>query len=315
MLRSWPRDTWREEGDADAGRMLDLLARLCNVARIDAFLSELSAEGCYAAPDNEAIARAAALLPRARATQLLVRIVRRNAPAHLGACGDLLLRCASAPVASMADVARIGAALIEVLPGDPARPAELDGWGRPQPVKPGFIVDLMTAMSLIDAGAPDAALAARAIAHVLAWPKTYRADEVLVPAALAFAALTESMGWPAVQPLREACLDHLRRRIALPLEAPKDWARANPLECSCDDCRSLGDSLLDPDQKQWRLKAVQDRRTHVESSVRRAKCDVDLVTERRGSPHTLVATKNQASYERRAEQRREDLEHASALGG
>jgi hypothetical protein len=29
----------------------------------------------------------------------------------------------------------------------------------------------------------------------------------------------------------------------------------------------------------------------------------------------LVATKNEASYRRRAEQRRRDLEHVSALGG
>jgi len=115
--------------------------------------------------------------------------------------------------------------------------------------------------------------------------------------------------------LREASLDHLRRRIALPLEAPRDWTRANLLKCTCGDCRGLGAFLVASDQQQWRLKAVQDRRTHVEQSIRSAACDLDLTTERRGSPHTLVATKNQASYERRAKQRREDLEHASVLGG
>jgi hypothetical protein len=115
--------------------------------------------------------------------------------------------------------------------------------------------------------------------------------------------------------LREASLDHLRRRIALPLEAPRDWTRTNPLKCTCGDCRGLGAFLVAPDQQQWRLKAVQDRRAHVEQSVRSAACDLDLTTERRGSPHTLVATKNQASYERRAKQRRQDLEHESVLGG
>lgn len=89
---------------------------------------------------------------------------------------------------------------------------------------------------------------------------------------------------------------------------------ANPLECTCRDCRALGAFLIAPDQKQWRLKAVQDRRTHVEQSVGRVACDLDLTTERRGSPHTLVATKNQASHERQAKQRRQDLEHVSALG-
>lgn len=90
MLRSWPRSPWRADDDANAGRMLDLQVRLGNVGRIDTFLAELSAEGHCAASDNGAIVRAVALLPTARATEILVRIVRRNAPANLSACGDLL---------------------------------------------------------------------------------------------------------------------------------------------------------------------------------------------------------------------------------
>ena len=307
MLRSWSRSSWRADGDAEAGRMLDLQIRLGNVERIDAFLAELSAEGHYAAPDNGAIVRAAALLPAPRATELLVRIVRRNAPAHPSACGDLMMRCVAAPTG---DLEQIGVALTEALPGGPTRREEVGTWTQPTPVRPGFVVDLLTATSRIDAG-----LAAHAIEHLLAWPKTYKPDDVLVPAAHAFAKLVESTAWPAVGRLRDASLDHLRRRIALPLEAPRDWTRTNPLKCTCGDCRGLGAFLVAPDQQQWRLKAVQDRRTHVEQSVRSAACDLDLTTERRGSPHTLVANKNQASYERRAKQRRQDLEHVSALGG
>jgi len=311
MLRSWPRQTWREEGNTDASRMLDLQVRLGNLERGLAFLAELSAEGHYAAADNAAIARAAAVLPASRATELLVRIVTRNAPAHLSACGDLLLRCVAAPTGAPGDLRQIGAALIDALPGDPAKREQVDTWSRrPTAVKPDFVVDLLTATSRIDAR-----LAARAIEHLLAWPKIYEPDDVLVPAARAFAKLVESTTWPAVARLREASLDHLRNRIALPLEAPRDWARTNPLKCTCAHCRGLGAFLVAPDQRQWRLKAVQDRRSHVEENVRSAACDLDLATERRGSPHTLVATKNQASYERRAKQRRQDMEHVSALGG
>ncbi len=310
MLRSWPRSSWRKDDDAEAGRMLGLQVRLGNVKRIDEFLAEVSAEGHYAAADNEAIVRAAALLSPARATELLLRIVRRNAPGHLGGCGDLLLRCVATPVGALGDLGRIGDALIDAMPGDPTKREEVDHWMRPKAVKPGFVVDLLTATSRIDPG-----LAARAIERVLAWPKTYGPDDVLTPAALALAKLAESKSWPAAARLREATLDHLRRQIALPLEAPRDWTRDNPLKCTCADCRALGAFLVAPDQQQWRLKAVQDRRSHVEQSVRTATCDLDLATERRGSPHTLVATKNEASYRRRAEQRRQDLEHVSALGG
>ncbi len=310
MLRSWPRPSWPTDDDAKAGAMLDLQVRLGNLKRIDEFLAQLSAEGHYAASDNGAIVRAAALLAPVRTTELMVGIVRRNAPAHLSACGDLLLRSVAAPTGALGDLERIGAALIDAMPGDTTKREEVKPWMRPKSVKPGFVVDLLTAASRIDAG-----LAARSIERLLASPKTYGPDDVLTPAALALAKLEESKSWPAAARLREAALDHLRSRIALPLEAPRDWTRDNPLKCACDDCRALGAFLVSPDQQQWRLKAAQDRRSHVEQNVRSAVCDLDLTTERRGSPHVLVATKNQASYQRRAKQRRQDLEHVSALGG
>jgi 2OG-Fe(II) oxygenase superfamily len=309
MLRTWPRNAWRAADDTDAGLMLGLLARLRNAARIAAFLAELSGEGHYAASDNEAIVRAAALLPRSRATELLVRVVRRNAAVHLAACGDLLRRVVAAPAGRVGDPADIAAALLEILPGDPAKPAALGIGQRPAPITPNFAVDLMTATSQIDAG-----LAARAIEHLLAWPETYKPDGVLVGAALVFARQAESAAWPAVGRLRTAALDHLHRRIALPLEPPHDWARTNSIKCSCADCRQLGAFLVDPRQRQWLLKAAEHRRHHVAENIRRASCDLDLTTERRGSPHTLVAVKNQADYERRAKQRRQDLQHAATLG-
>jgi plasmid stabilization system protein ParE len=120
-------------------------------------------------------------------------------------------------------------------------------------------------------------------------------DGILVPAALAFTKRADSKAWPAVKRLREAALDHLRKRIALPLEAPRDWARTNPLKCTCADCHALGAFLVTPDQQRWHLKAAQGRRVHVEQTAKNTACDLDLTTEKRGSPHTLVAVKNQTS--------------------
>jgi hypothetical protein len=53
----------------------------------------------------------------------------------------------------------------------------------------------------------------------------------------------------------------------------------------------------------------------VERAIRDNRCDLDLRTERRGSPHGLVCTKNQASYERRVTQRRQDLADLELLEG
>ena len=154
--------------------------------------------------------RAAALLPRTRATELLIGILGRNAPGHLSACGDLLLRAVAAPVG---DLKAIAAALIDAMPSDSTKPAEGDPWTRPTPVEPGFVVDLLSATSRID---PE--LAMRAMERLLASPKTYAPDDVLTPAALVLAKFGESKSWPAAARLQKAALDHLRRRIALPLE-------------------------------------------------------------------------------------------------
>jgi hypothetical protein len=42
-------------------------------------------------------------------------------------------------------------------------------------------------------------------------------------------------------------------------------------------------------------------------------CDLDLTTETRGRPYTLVCTKNQASYQRRVRQREQDLANREQL--
>jgi hypothetical protein len=122
-----------------------------------------------------------------------------------------------------------------------------------------------------------------------------------------------SEGSAAVQRLRRVCIEHLRARAAEPLEAPTDWSRASALSCRCPHCRELASYLADPERKTWAFKAAEAKRKHVEATIRHARCDLDLRTDRHGSPHSLVCTKNQASYERRKRQRKADLENLAAL--
>ena len=116
-----------------------------------------------------------------------------------------------------------------------------------------------------------------------------------------------------MQRLRTAALEHLRARIAEPLEPPRDWARASAIACPCAHCRELSGFLADPERQRWTFKAPEAGRRHLEESIRRSGCDLDLVTDRRGRPYSLVCTKNQASYDQRAQQRQRDLAHLSRL--
>ena len=291
MLASWPNESWRPSEFATT--FLSLLGRLGDVERIDAFLAEVPAAGNFAKVDAEAVARALALLPPARGAELAECIVTTNAAMAVDACADLLAQASADSV----DLRSAGAALVAALPGGPARPHRTDPWGRPRTMEPGIVVDLLGGLMRIAADLADAALDT-----ILAWPKCWDPDAVLIPALL-----TLERAAPAR--LREACRDHLGARIALPLAPPADWKRDDRLTCSCPHCRELGRFLADPTQKEWAFRAVQADRSHVESIIRTSHCDLDLATIKKGSPHSLICSKNQASYHRRARQHEADLEN------
>lgn len=92
------------------------------------------------------------------------------------------------------------------LPGDPARDKPRDPWVRGPRMQARFVIDLFNAAAPIDA-----ALARRAADHMLAWPKTYHLDSALVPAVRDLLGSAAAKHSAAVQQLRAACLDHLRR--------------------------------------------------------------------------------------------------------
>src|SRR5215204_4318762 len=191
-----------------------------------------------------------------------------------------------------------------------AHAAPPEPWQRRSTIDSSIVVDLLTGLSLI---AP--ALAERSVDHILAWPKTYDRDAVLIPAARILVGADTTQGTAAINRLQAACVAHLRTRIAEPLSPPADWRRASTLPCHCQHCAELAHFLADPERQTWVLKAAEVTRSHVEGSIQRAESDVDTMTDRRGRPYSLVCSKNQASYDRRAKQRKQDLKDLALLTG
>ena len=276
----------------------------------EAFLSDIIARGLFGKGDNAAILGALGLLPPNRAGELLERIIKGTAAASFGPCADLLARAVAASQDGPTRLGRAAVALVASLPGDPAREPRRDPWERAPRMQARFVVDLFNAVAPIDA-----ALAQRAADHMLAWPKTYGLDSVLVPTVRELMESAAAMESAGVQRLRAACLDHLRGRIAEPLAPPADWRRPNKLACACAHCKELSGFLTDPERKTWNLKAAEHLRAHVERTIRNATCDLEVTTDRRGRPYSLICTKNQASYDRRVKQRNYDLANLARLGG
>ena len=319
MLTSWPRQAgyFQPQDNSKACQLLTLLARLQDAEHIEAMVTQVIAAGVHNKGENAALLAALGLLPASQAGELLAQVVQANAARGLGACADLLRQAVLAGLAAR-HLQAAASALVEALPGDPARPAPADYALRPQAVDAQAIADLMAALCCIDSG-----LADRAAAHLLAWPQTYGLDALLVPASRRWAATPRCTATPyqpevfkaaPVQRLCAACRAHLEARLALALAPPGDWRRASALPCRCQHCDGLARFLDSPDQRIWRFKAAEAARKHVLSSLRDAGSDVDSVTDKTGSPHALVCTKNQASYERRVLQRQQDLEDLAGLG-
>ena len=297
IVGKWPTEPWTSWGDkdaSDASLLLAALTRLGNEGRIRDLLDKITLSAGFAKGDAPAIAASLALLPPVLAAEALERLIGAAIAAAPASCAALLAHAAAdtrAPDWLVTPAER----LVMMLPVQSGRSPG-----------PGFLVDVLRALCRIEP-----ILAERAAGHVLAHPGAYDADTVLIPALLQ---LTAQPPQPAVERLRAAALAHLQARIAEPLAPPADWRREARLPCSCEDCRELARFLADPAHKSWTLRAVQHRRSHVETTILNAKPDLTCTTERKGSPHTLICTKNQASFERRVEQRREDIANLTRLG-
>ena len=281
MIESWPTSAWRVS--KETGPFLDMLATLGDKDRIGSFLRQVVAPGLFASTDAEGVARALHVLPSTAAVDLLASIVTGSAP--LDARAAVLVRCADLDIASAA------ARLVESLPGP--KPST-DRWGQPRTVRSSVVIDLVRALAATAQG-----LLEVAIDTFLAWPATWDMDAVLIPAAAELGATSPR--------LRDACVAHLRSRVALPLAPPADWARDATLACRCQQCSDLARFLADPTKETWHLKAPEAIRSHVASTIINSKCDLDTETLTRGRPYTLICTKNQASYEQRVQQRHDDL--------
>jgi len=315
MLRQWPRPhrySYQHGSPGDAATMLRLSTRLRDADNIDTFLATLTAAGVYGKGDNEALLLATRLVRPERTAALLERIMAANAPEALGACADVLARAAAAASADggTLDLRPAASTFIARLPGDPARAPDPAAMWRAQIVDAAIVVDTLTAVGGIDASLADAVAD-----YMLAWPKTYDVDAILIPALLSLNEQAGNRNLPAVRRLRRVCVEHLRARIAQPLGPPRDWTRASTLTCRCPRCTVLSQFLADPSRETWTFKAAESDRQHVEGSIRANRCDLDVITERKGRPYSLVCTKNQASYDRRAKQRTTDLDALARLEG
>lgn len=312
---SWPEPAWQRQQASKAGQGAALLTAFSDLgehAAAAVFIAVQCATGAYGAEDNAAMAKTLIELPSDQATDLLTGLVANNTARRPSACAGLLALCSERFPEPRAVLYAPALALLAALPTTPPDLTDMmaEASSRPSPE--------LVVYSLVGLERIDAALADQAIGHFLAWPAIYPMEDILLRAMLALDALS-NRGPAGAEPasivrLRQAVLDHLDRRIAEPLAPPADWRRPAKVSCRCARCGELNRFLASATEPVWHFKAAERDRRHVEYSVRQGQCDLDLATDQRGRPYTLVCKKNQASYQRRVRQREQDLANREQLG-
>ncbi len=104
------------------------------------------------------------------------------------------------------------------------------------------------------------------------------------------------------QQLLQYCIGELKARTAVPVIMPQNWTQDITLSCTCPDCQELQQFLKQPTEQIYRFRVRKDRRQHLHQQIDKYHCDMTHETERKGSPQTLVCTKNRSSYENRQKQ-------------
>jgi hypothetical protein len=298
--------SWFPSGSSEqspTATLLELLQRLDYPVGIERCIEiVLPAQGLE--PRDVAVVLAAlSRVKEVRRAKLVERFFAGAAAKSFAACANLLRQ-----LVATSDARDFRAASAYLLSAIPQRSTDDPDRRAPQP-DPDEIADMLAALPCIDEGA-----ALRAVEKLLAATKTFSFDRILVPALRLLAKQNELVSpGPAIEKLRAACLAHLRARAAEPLTPPADWRRASVLGCKCRGCTDFSRFLDNPAQKLFVLRAAESARSHLEQTIRAAHCDIDTKTERKGRPYSLICEKNQASYDRRVAQRKEDVENISIL--
>ena len=304
--QQWPKsesECSRLSRQGDTASFLTSISLLGSVETAVEFVGRAIIAGAYTKADNQALVQLLQQMPEPGRSELLDKLFRKKAVASIDACADLLRRLIHADYiqdkgATLGDLPSI---LTVALPA--AAKAEKKGYWRPSDsvINGELVVDLLAGIAPIDPHS--ASIVAEWLAN---GTQDIAMDGVLLPAAIELCKLDAYRESPSMVTLIEAVKEHLHHRIALSLDPPSDWSRPAKLSCHCSQCNDLSYFLANSMQSEWRYKAAQAKRTHLQTTIRDSACDIDFHTDEKGRPYTLVCRKNHNSYSSRVKQRERD---------
>ncbi len=293
--------------------MLRLLNRLGEISLLEKFISDVVTPN-YDGSENAALVASAKWLDAEEIGELFSELIHRNMGQWHGPCVDLLEAVArkgstTAEPAFREALRQIAHTAVSKLDEIGKKKVD-DEWMDWQRDQKALVVDAAIVAKVLnvlgDLDAPE--LRSAAAKKLASRPEVFDPVTILVPA-LGMVGKQDA----ATKRLWEHSTEFLLARSGHPPVAPTDWRQEVKLSCSCADCRELQAFTLDLAEQTHRFRVRQDRRQHLHQQIERHKLDMTHVTERKGSPQTLVCTKDRRSYKRMCEQYRKDIAALAAL--
>lgn len=170
-----------------------------------------------------------------------------------------------------------------------------------------FVTSLLTSLRALGADA----LHAKGTAAIVADPAAFDPVSVLVPTLTVLR--PDSTADADLARLWRHAAEFVLARSEEPPAPPVDWAQKITLVCRSEDDRELVAFACDPAQREHRFRVKKERRQHLHQTIDRLGLDMTHVTDRTGSPQTLVCTKTLRTFERQCAQHAADVAAMKAL--
>jgi hypothetical protein len=323
ILDAWPAETkrWetysiRNEWPEPAHRieMMAALQKLNAPDLLERFLSDVVTPS-YDGSENEALLACADVLVGSRTAAVLSNLVSAQMRKRPHECSEFLLALSKSPLLCFPEVAEaevtgldsIGARNAETeSPDSEAEDFDWEPVNRQRPLGPEFLENLLRALPRFG----DGSLCGAAAEKIASRSGVFNPVTLVVPALERIGAGRGKMTLPvesSVKRLWAGAAEFLLLRSEAPPEPPSDWNMDVEIPCSCTDCRELQAFARNPAAQVHRFRVKKERRRHLHGTINRHRLDMTHVTERVGSPQTLVCTKDRRTFDRRMTQYREEI--------
>jgi hypothetical protein len=295
ILKDWKGDS------EDVDRLLRVLNEHGDADLLEHAAQHLVIE-FYDGSQNETLAATARILQEDSSHELIARCFKNHASHLPGAAMDLWNRLAADASDRLAE--RLFESLMDALEKQPDRSAPCSAKAHSKRINEATLTAFLANLSQ----ARFTAIVVRAGALPQKNPRLLNVEKTLLPALEAAFAGKQRPPAGLVHPLWRSAAEFYLNRSESPPPVPVDWAQSILLQSQHQpELRELELFARDPVKQVHRIRAKKEIRQTLHQTIDRLGLDITHVTERKGSPYTLVLTKTRASYERACLLHRSDL--------